>query len=37
MSYGVNFEFMSLLLGVTAAITLASGVQYFMRGLKLVG
>lgn len=37
MSYGANFEFTSLLLGVTAAITLASGVQYFMRGLKLVG
>lgn len=36
MSYNSNFEFMSILLWSTAGITIASGVQYFMRGLKLV-
>lgn len=37
MTYGIGTELMTVLQGATAAVTIASGTQYFMRGLKLVG
>ncbi len=37
MSYPFETTFMPVLQGVTAAVTLGSGVQYVLRGVKLVG
>lgn len=36
-SYGVHVGLMSLLYGTTAVFTVASGVQYVARGMKIVG
>lgn len=36
-SYGVNVGLISLLYGTTAIFTMASGVQYVTRGIKIVG
>lgn len=37
MSYGIEMRFMALLFGATAAVTIASGAQYFVRGVRIVG
>jgi cardiolipin synthase len=37
MNYGTGSNFMTLLQWATAVITIASGAQYVIRGMKLVG
>ncbi len=37
MNYGTEMGFMTMLQWITAAVTIASGVQYVMRGMKMVG
>lgn len=37
MNYPLETEFMPLLQGATAAVTIGSGAQYVLRGVKLVG
>jgi cardiolipin synthase len=37
MNYGTGSNFMTLLQWATAVITIASGAQYVVRGMKLVG
>jgi cardiolipin synthase len=37
MSYGTEMELMIVLQWATAGITVASGVQYVVRGIKMVG
>ncbi len=37
LNYGTGTGLMTLLQGTTAAVTIASGVQYVIKGVKLVG
>jgi cardiolipin synthase len=37
MSYQITFVYLPVLEAATAVVTIASGTQYFIRGLKLVG
>lgn len=37
MNYGTGLELMTVLQWITAGITIASGAQYVMRGMRLVG
>jgi cardiolipin synthase len=37
MNFPVHLDFMPVLLWTTAGVTIASGVQYVLRGVKLVG
>jgi cardiolipin synthase len=37
INYGTGWGVLPVLMGATAAVTIASGIQYVMRGMKLAG
>ena len=37
MNYGIEMGIMTVLQWTTACITIASGIQYVLRGIKMVG